>query len=90
MNELREQFFGLINELGLTSIDRWAESRKFRREEYTTYYIRVIIGDKEYVMSMDDYQPTYRLSSSDGTRTYIYCCRFEIFKEALRHKCNHQ
>ena len=88
MNELREQFFGLIKELGITSIDRWVESRKFRRKEYKTYYIRCIIGDKEYVMSMDEYTPTYRLMNSDRTFTLLLCCRFEFFEKELRRKCN--
>lgn len=90
MNELREQFFGLIKELELTSIDRWEESRKFRRKEYKTYYIRCIIKDKEYVMCMDEYQPTFSIMNADSTLTYVYCHRFEFFKEALKHRCSHQ
>ena len=90
MNELREQFFGLSNELGLTAIDRWAEAREFRGKAYTTYYIRFLYNEKEYVMYMDDYRPTFALMNSDRTFNYIYCCRFEFFERALREKCNHQ
>ena len=90
MNELREQFFGLINELGLTSIDRWWEPRKFRNHAYKTYYIRFLYNEKEYITYMDNYQPTYGFANGDGTITYHFGHNFEHLRSAIKRKCHIQ